>query len=127
MALRSGSTRGRGLGHVAVMDIPALYTKMILAIGDGTGMADSLLHVHAGMAVMFLTRVVTRRSLSTPWPLLAVLIAEVGNEVLDRLHYGSWRWADTSSDFVNTLFWPTMLYVGLKLRRARSLRSVSGA
>ena len=28
------------------MDIPALYARLIQAIGDGTGMADSLLHVH---------------------------------------------------------------------------------
>jgi hypothetical protein len=41
------------------MDIPALYAQLIQAIGDGTGMADSLLHVHAGMAVLLLTRVVT--------------------------------------------------------------------
>jgi hypothetical protein len=46
-----------------------------------------------------------------------VCAAEPGNEILDRLHYGSWRWADT--DVVNTLFWPTMLFIGLKLRQPR--------
>ncbi len=34
------------------MNIPALYAQLIQEIGDGTGMADSLLHVHAGMAVL---------------------------------------------------------------------------
>ncbi|HEX8447928.1 MAG TPA: hypothetical protein VF649_15110 [Sphingomonas sp.] len=102
------------------MDIPGLYARLIIAIGDGTGMADSLLHVHAGLAVLFLARVVSRRGLSTPGPLLAVLVAEIANEGLDRLHYGSWRWSDTIGDFVNTLFWPTMLYLGLRWRTVRS-------
>lgn len=98
------------------MDIPALYAQFIQAIGDGTGMADSLLHVHAGMAVLLVTRVVTGRRLSTPIPLTVVALAELANEVLDRLHYGSWRWDDTLLDILNTMFWPTMLFVGLRLR-----------
>lgn len=101
------------------MDIPALYASVILAIGDGTGMADSLLHVHAGMAVLLLARMVTRRSLASPWPLLVVCAAELANEVMDRLHYGSWRWADTLADVANTLFWPTVLCLGLHWRQAR--------
>lgn len=101
------------------MDIPAVYASFIHAIGDGTGMADSLLHVHAGLAVLLLTRLVTRRSLATPWPLLVVCAAELANEVLDRLHYGSWRWTDTLPDVANTLFWPTVLCLGLRWRRAR--------
>ncbi len=98
------------------MDIPALYAQLIHEIGDGTGMADSLLHVHAGMAVLLATRVITGRRLSTPVPLLVVALAEFGNELLDRLHYGSWRWGDTSLDIVNTMFWPTMLFLGLRIR-----------
>lgn len=102
------------------MDIPALYAQAIHAIGDGTGMADSLLHVHAGMAVLIFTRIVTRRSLATPLPLTLVGIAEAANEILDRLNYGSWRWSDTLGDFANTLFWPTVIFVGLRLSRASS-------
>lgn len=101
-------------------NIPSLYARLITAIGDGTGMADSLLHVHAGMAVLFLARVVTKRSLSTPIPLACVTVAEAANELLDRLQYGSWRWPDTLADVGNTLFWPTVLFIGLRLRRASS-------
>ncbi|WP_249403613.1 hypothetical protein [Sphingomonas sp. CFBP 13720] len=98
------------------MDIAALYADLIHQIGDGTGMADSLLHVHAGMAVLLATRVITGYRLSTPVPLLVVMLAELCNEVLDRIHWDSWRWADTSLDIVNTLFWPAMLFVGLRVR-----------
>lgn len=108
------------------MDLPTTYAYVIKAIGDGTGMADSLLHVHAGMAVLFLARLVTRRSLSTPIPLLVVVVAELANEVMDRLHWGSWRPADTALDIVNTLFWPTVLFVGLRLRKPRLETAVTG-
>jgi hypothetical protein len=100
------------------MHFAALYQELISAIGDGTGASDSLLHVHAGLAVLFLARLITRRSLATPVPFLAVVVAEVANEIMDRLTYGSWRLEDTGLDLVNTLFWPFVLMVGLKWRRA---------
>ena len=104
------------------MDIPARYADFIQWIGDGTGMADSLSHVHAGMAVLFLARILTRKSLATPIPLACVALAEAGNEILDRLHYGSWRWTDTLGDIANTMFWPTVLFIGLRMRTPRSRR-----
>ena len=103
------------------MNIPQLYIDIILAIGDGTGASDSLLHVHAGLAVLFIARIVTRRSLATPVPFLVVCAAELGNEVMDRLSYGSWRMQDTGLDILNTLFWPFVLMVGLRWRRAHDI------
>lgn len=102
----------------ANLDVPDQYHRVITAIGDGTGMADSLLHVHAGMSVLLLARLATRRSLATPLPFLIVCVAEAANEILDRLHFGSWRVDDTLADLVNTVFWPAVLMVGLRLRKA---------
>lgn len=96
------------------MDVPAHYAQLIRAIGDGTGFADSLLHVHAGMLILVASRLVTGKRLSTPVPLMIVVLFEAANEILDRLHYGSWRWHDTALDVVNTLFWPTVLFLGLR-------------
>ncbi len=109
-------------GKGAIMDIPARYADFIQWVGDGTGMADSLLHVHAGMAVLFLARILTRKSLATPIPLACVALAEAANEILDRLHYGSWRWTDTLGDIANTMFWPTVLFIGLRMRSPRGRR-----
>ena len=103
------------------MNLPALYEGLINAIGDGTGAPDSLLHVHAGLAILFLARLITRRSLATPFPFLVVLVAEVANEIMDRLNYGGWRVADTSLDMLNTMFWPFVLMVGLRWRRAHEI------
>lgn len=98
------------------MNIPTLYHQFIDWIGDGTGMADSLLHVHAGMAILLVSRLVTRRSLGSWVPLSIVAAAEFANEVLDRLHFGSWRWSDTLADVANTLFWPVVICMALRLR-----------
>ena len=105
-------------GHMH-MGIADLYQRIVLWIGDGTGASDALLHVHAGMAVLLLARVVTRRSLATPIPFAVVCLAELANEVLDRVSHGSWFWPDTGLDIVNTLFWPLVLMLGLRARRAR--------
>ena len=98
------------------MDAPALWAHIIQWIGDGTGLPDTILHIHAGMAVLLVARIVTRRSLGTFVPLSVVLAAEAANEVLDRLHWGSWRWPDTIGDVVNTLFWPTVICLAVRLR-----------
>lgn len=100
------------------MDIPALYESLVNWIGDGTGASDSLLHVHAGMAVLFAARLLTRRSLATIVPFSFVCAAEFANEVLDWLDYGSVRMPDTLYDVINTLFWPLVLMLGLRWRRA---------
>ena len=104
------------------MTLPALYHAFIDWIGDGTGLPDTLLHIHAGMAILLLARLVTRGSLATPVPLLVVAAAELFNEVMDRLYFGSWRWPDTIADVINTLFWPTILFIGLRLRAAHILK-----
>ena len=107
------------------MNLAQRYHDIILAIGDGTGASDSLLHVHAGMALLLLARLITGKSLATPIPFLIVCLAELFNEIMDRLSFGSWRVMDTSLDVLNTLFWPFVLMIGLRIRRLRDHRSES--
>jgi hypothetical protein len=97
------------------MDIPGIYHSWIIWIGDGTGLPDTILHIHAGLAVLLLVRLVTRRSLGSFIPFVCVLGAEFGNELLDYLHYGM-RWDDTLSDLGNTLFWPFVISLAVRLR-----------
>lgn len=100
----------------AAAQAPHLYQRFILWIGDGTGLPDTVLHIHAGLAVLMLARLVTRRSLGSFIPLSVVVVAELLNEVMDRLVYGSWRWPDTLGDIANTLWWPTAICIGIRLR-----------
>ncbi|MDO9362990.1 MAG: hypothetical protein Q7T60_08700 [Sphingopyxis sp.] len=95
------------------------YRPLSSFLGDSTGASDSLLHVHAGMVILFLARIVTRRSLATWTPFLVVLAAAIAKEVADRVAHGSWRMQDSGMDVLNTIFWPFVLMVGLRWRRAR--------
>ncbi|MGJ3628551.1 hypothetical protein AB5I41_19370 [Sphingomonas sp. MMS24-JH45] len=74
------------------LDLAALWARFITWIGDGTGLPDTILHIHAGMAVLIAARLATGRGLGTFIPFWFVVAAEAANEILDRLHYGDWRW-----------------------------------
>lgn len=97
------------------MTIPALYHSWILWIGDGTGLPDAILHIHAGLAILLVVRLVSGRSLATFIPFAVVVLAEFGNELMDYLAYGM-RWADTLLDVGNTLFWPLVISLAVRLR-----------
>jgi hypothetical protein len=101
------------------LDFTGTYHSLILALADDTGASDSLLHVHAGLAVLLIARLVTRRSLATIVPFSIVCVAELANETMDALHVGEIRMPDTLFDVINTLFWPFMLMIGLRWRDAR--------
>lgn len=97
------------------MDIPGIYHNWIEWIGDGTGLPDAILHIHAGLAILLVVRLVSRRSLGSFVPFAVVVLAELGNELLDYLHYGL-RLDDTLADIGNTLFWPLVISLGVRLR-----------
>jgi hypothetical protein len=105
------------------MLVASEYQAIIRWIGSTTGASDSLLHVHAGLAVLLLARLITGKSLATRVPFAIVCIAELANEALDRLYHGSWEWTNTGLDILNTLFWPFVLMVGLRIRSARDRAS----
>jgi hypothetical protein len=103
------------------MRFPHLYHAFILWIGDGTGLPDTILHIHAGLIVMMATRIATGRSLGSWVPLGVVIAAEFFNELMDYLVYGL-RVADTASDVFNTMLWPVVIFLGVRFRRLRGKR-----
>jgi len=100
------------------------HRELKIWIGDGTGAPDTIMHIHAGLAILMLARVLTRRSLGSFVPWTIVLVIQSFNEVLDRIEFGSWRWDDTLSDMANTMFWPTVICLGVRLRPLLSHREV---
>jgi hypothetical protein len=99
------------------MDYPALKLFVANMIAPGS---DTLAHVHGGMAMLLVARLVTRRSLATPLPLACVFALQILNECIDRYVHGSWRLPDTLGDSLNTVLWPTVLFLGLRWRRSKS-------
>lgn len=86
------------------------------AIADDTGFADTVLHIHGGLLIFLLARLITRRSIGSFIPFAWVLVLELLNEGIDRFNHGLWRWDDMTNDVVNTLFWPFVLSLAVRLR-----------
>lgn len=100
-------------------DFLEFYRSITPAISAETGASDSLLHVHAGMAILFAARLITRRSLATWLPVTIVLVIAIVKEVLDVIVNGMAVLPDSLLDIVNTVFWPAALMLGLRWRMAR--------
>lgn len=101
------------------MDPITLYHSAIEAVVTATGASRLLLHVHAGMLIYLGCQLLlgTRRG-----SLVAVIVTiqlAFFHEVMNRLFYGSWRWHDTSTDLLLTMFWPVMCYAVSRFRRWR--------
>lgn len=78
------------------MSVLQQYQSIIDWTEVSTGLPDSVLHLHAGLAVLVAARLVTGRSLRSFIPFAAVVAVEGANEVMDRLIWGSWRWPETA-------------------------------
>lgn len=101
------------------MDLVAQYHGVIDFILGQTGLSDKVLHFHAGMAIFVLAQFALRTRRASLYALAAVIVAEGGNEIMDRMFAGSWNWSDTLGDIFATLFWPTILVGMGYYRRAR--------
>ena len=100
------------------MDLSTRYAHLIDWLSGGGAVPDTVMHIHGGMIVLLAVRVITGRSLATPWPLLAVVIAAFAKEFADFLAYDRIK-PDTLADIINTVFWPAILFLGLRARRAQ--------
>lgn len=87
----------------------AEYQQFIAWIVNITTLSHSILHVHVGLLIYFSVRMIGGGE-RHPWlPVLVVVVAELFNESMDRIFYGSWRWMDTTGDIVNTILWPSVI------------------
>jgi cell shape-determining protein MreD len=86
-------------------------------LAAATGLHMDALHIHAGIAVQLAAAFVTRRTLASPIPWLAVLAFTVANELYD---YAFEVWpgeerarqrAEGFRDLWNTLLVPTLLFI----------------
>jgi hypothetical protein len=101
------------------MDPVTAYHALKTGIETMTGQSQTLLHVNGGLAIYLLFQLAlgTRRG---SWIALALLAQiELLNEILDRFHHGSWRFADTMGDMAATMTWPLLLVLASTYRRRR--------
>lgn len=101
-------------------DLLDAYQQFAESLGGEVGASDTLIHVHAGMLVLLIARLLTGRSLGTFVPFSVVVVAALGNEVLDYAYQGQLRMPDALYDLLNTVFWPFVLMVGIRVRGRRA-------
>lgn len=96
------------------------FQHLKLAIVAYTGLSKDALHIYVGMSVLFVSALVFRRLRYSVVPWLAVLVVAVLLEMGDLrdnlMILGHWDWASSLHDIVNTLFWPTVLWLAARRR-----------
>ena len=100
------------------MEIVRQYSALKSWLSDYTGAEEGLLHVHFGLLIFVVTALLLQRRMRSPWPLAAVAFFAVANEVVDYVGPDPWPLWGSLADVLNTLFWPTLLF--LLARRGRN-------
>lgn len=90
------------------MDIVSAYAQLTQDTVDVTGVSRPMLHILAGLAIYFPSKLFLDPGRGSLLAIVLVLHAELGNELLNMLHYGTSRWVDTIEDITLTLFGPMM-------------------
>src|SRR5687768_1978943 len=94
----------------ALSSLLQLYSDAKHRLADWTGGSEDLHYVHAGLALFVLTALLRRRRMRSPIPLAFVFVFAAGNEVADLATPGQGR-LEWLVDFVNTMMWPTVLFL----------------
>jgi hypothetical protein len=88
------------------------------ALSAWSGMSEDLLHVHLGLLIFVVAALLFRRRLHSPLPLAAVAVVALANEVIDVVADPGWEGVPAFWDVVNTLLWPTVLFLVARRRQA---------
>ena len=87
------------------------YLAWKVALGESTGMSENLVHVHVGLAIFVLTALLLRKRMRSWIPLTVVVALAVLNEAVDYLYGIQWDYISSGMDLINTILWPTVLFL----------------
>ena len=101
-----------------------MYNDIKTLLSETVGITKDALHVHIGLAIFLGVALVFRRSLASWLPWLALLAFEVANETMDILYWSGTGigidLGDSPKDIVNTMFWPTVVFLVARWMRRRA-------
>lgn len=103
------------------------------ALSDLLHLSKDALHVHLGIGIYLVATLLLRRPLGSWLPWLIVLALELINEALDLAHHlrrGGIEPAgllDSVKDIINTMLWPTVLLIALRVGGAAGRRKADEA
>jgi uncharacterized membrane protein YqgA involved in biofilm formation len=97
------------------------HAKMVVVAA--VGLQKDALHVYAGLTIFLVALSVLRSRPRSVIPLVAVALVAVLGEIVDARDdvnsLGHWRWRASAHDLWNTLFWPSVLWVLLRIGALR--------
>lgn len=96
--------------------VPDQYAAIKRAMSEATGATEDLLHVHFGLLIFIFVAVVFRRRMHSAWPVAIVWVFALTNEAVDYFAAG-WVPGPSVLDVINTVFWPTLLFLVARRRR----------
>lgn len=101
-----------------------MYNAIKTQLSVILGITKDALHVHIGLAIFLGVALVFRRSLASWLPWLALLAFELVNELMDMLYWNGsgigFDLGDSPKDIVNTMFWPTVVFLVARWLRRRA-------
>jgi hypothetical protein len=96
--------------------LPLRYSELKQWLSASTGASEDLLHVHFGLLIFVVVAVVFRRRMHSLWPVSLVWAFALVNELVDWFA-PEWRVDTSAFDVLNSVFWPTMLFLVARRRR----------
>jgi hypothetical protein len=99
------------------------YAYFKVWLSQSYGLAEDLLHVHAGLIIFFATALLFQRRMRSLIPISIVYALAIANEIVDVMTPGKSapQW-EPLVDILNTVVWPTLLFL---LARRRIKRTAS--
>ena len=105
-------------------DLIPTYSAAKTSLGAMLGASEDLLHVHAGLLIFFAAALLFRRRMRSRVPVGFVWLFAIANELLDAFSPiptpSGWEGV---VDVVNTVFWPTLLFLLARRRGAAEDRN----
>jgi hypothetical protein len=82
-------------------------------ISEALHLSRDALHIYVGLGVFLIIAALLHKPLRSTTPWFSVVIAAIAGEIVDGyddvVRDGYWHWPESIHDFLNTLFWPTIL------------------
>lgn len=101
-----------------------MYNGLKNQLSEILGITKDALHIHIGLAIFLGVALVFRRSLASWIPWLALLAFELVNELMDVFYVGEhgigFDLGDSPKDIVNTMFWPTVVFLVARWLKRRT-------
>lgn len=97
------------------MSPSGLYALIFNDWAGALQMAPPVMHLHAGLAILVVARLVLGVPFRSLWLLGIVTLAALAKEAADFAYYGAVK-PDSLSDIMYTIAWPAAIVIAARLR-----------